>query len=265
MRIAVSGKGGSGKTTLAATLARLFARRGYCVSAIDGDPNPNLAEALGVAAEQAEHLRRVPREQVMDEQVDAEGRRTLRLKKPFEEVLREYGAYGPDGVGVLMMTGVLGAGKGCLCSQHAAVRSVMRDLPAEKREEVVVLDMEASLEHMTRGTARNVDALLVVTEPYYRSLESAGRLLPLARELGLSNVWVVANKVRDERDEAAIREYCARHAVQLIGILPFDLQVTEADNAGRAVLDHSPESAAVAAAGRLADSLSDRLGLAVSA
>lgn len=112
MRIAVSGKGGAGKTTLAATLARLLARRGYCVNALDDDPNPNLAAALGLTADQQARLRRVPREEVVEERVDAEGRRSLHLSRPFDEVLREYGVCGPDDVGVLMMTGILGAGQG---------------------------------------------------------------------------------------------------------------------------------------------------------
>ena len=112
MRIAVSGKGGSGKTTIAATLARVFARRGYCVNAIDDDPNPNLAAALGLTPEQRERLTRVPRDEILEERVDAEGHATLHLTRPFEDVLKEYGVCGPDNVGVLMMTGLLGAGKG---------------------------------------------------------------------------------------------------------------------------------------------------------
>lgn len=112
MRIAVAGKGGSGKTTTAATLARLLARRGYRVNALDDDPNPNLGTALGLTPDQVDCLRRVPREEVMEERVDAEGHRSLHLKRPFQEVLAEYGVRGPDGVGVLMMTGLLGAGRG---------------------------------------------------------------------------------------------------------------------------------------------------------
>ena len=112
MRVALAGKGGAGKTTLAATLARVFARQGHAVNALDDDPNPNLAAALGLTAEQQARLRRVPRDEVLREQVGADGRRTLHLVRPFEDVLAEYGAFGPDGVGVLMMTGLLGAGRG---------------------------------------------------------------------------------------------------------------------------------------------------------
>jgi len=112
VRIGLSGKGGSGKTTVAARLARVLARRGYCVNALDDDPNPNLATALGLTPDQLHSLKRVPRDDILEERADADGHHALHLTRPFEEVLGEYGTHGPDNVGVLMMTGLLGAGKG---------------------------------------------------------------------------------------------------------------------------------------------------------
>src|SRR6185503_19457842 len=112
----------------------------------------------------------------------------------------------------------------------------MGELPDHGSGEITVLDMEASIEHLTRGTVRNVDALLVITEPYYRSLETTGRVVPLALQLGLKRVWVVANKVRSEREAAAVREYCARREFEIIGEVPFDESVTEADHQGRALI-----------------------------
>jgi CO dehydrogenase maturation factor len=134
----------------------------------------------------------------------------------------------------------------------------MGDLPSQRSSHVTVLDMEASIEHLTRGTVRNADVLLVVTEPYYRSLETTGRLVPLAHELGLERVWVVANKVRDDRDEAAISEYCARRGFEVVGVIPFDESVTEADQLGRALIDYAPTALAVVAVEGLADALLDR-------
>jgi CO dehydrogenase maturation factor len=136
----------------------------------------------------------------------------------------------------------------------------MGELPDQESGDITVLDMEASIEHLTRGTVRNVDVLLVITEPYYRSLETTGRIVPLARELGLQRVWVVANKVRTDRDETAIREYGARHQFEISGVVPFDESVAEADLQGRALIDYAPTSAAVIAVEALADTLLERMG-----
>ena len=108
-----------------------------------------------------------------------------------------------------------------------------------------MLDMEASLEHMRRGTVRHVDTMLIVTEPYFRSLETAGRLADLGREIGIPRGAAVANKVRSPEEEAAVREYCGRHGLEVAALIPFDPEVTRVDNAGLALVDAAP--AAVAA------------------
>ncbi len=112
MRIAVAGKGGAGKTTLAATMARLFAQRGFRVNALDDDPNPNLAAALGLSEAQIHRLRRVPREEILEERVDEEGVASLHMTRPFDDVIAEFGVVGPGGVRTLAMTGLIGAGQG---------------------------------------------------------------------------------------------------------------------------------------------------------
>ena len=130
---------------------------------------------------------------------------------------------------------------------------------ARQPEDVVVLDMEASLEHMTRGTLRHVDALLVVAEPYYRALETVGRLLPLAEGLNIPHVWTVANKVRTPRDEAAINEYCVRRGAEVLATVPYDERVLEADQQGQSLVDRAPDTAAVAAVQTLIARLNERL------
>ncbi|HEV8639049.1 MAG TPA: hypothetical protein VG370_32995 [Chloroflexota bacterium] len=120
--------------------------------------------------------------------------------------------------------------------------------------------MEASIEHLTRGTVRTVDVLLLVAEPYYRALETLGRMDPLAKELGIPHVLAVANKVRSPRDEAAIRAYAQQHGIELVGVVPFDEQVTEADRDGRALIDAAPEAAAVASLRGVADRIVQRFG-----
>ncbi len=140
----------------------------------------------------------------------------------------------------------------------------MDQLPNQQPDDITILDMEASIEHLTRGTVRNVDALIVISEPYYRSLETTGRLVPAAQELGIEQVWIVANKVRSSRDEAAIREYCRRRDYEIIGIVPFDECVNEADLVNRALIDHAPTSGAVVEISKLADEVVGRLNISSS-
>lgn len=139
----------------------------------------------------------------------------------------------------------------------------MGDLPEQRPGDITILDMEASIEHLTRGTVRHVDVLLVATEPYYRSLETTGRIVPLAHDLGLEHVWVVPNKLRGDRDQAAVREYCARHGLEIIAEVPFDESIAEADRLGQALIDYAPTAPAVAALAHLADAVMDRLGAPV--
>jgi CO dehydrogenase maturation factor len=240
MKIAISGKGGSGKTTLSATLARLLSRQGFSVVAIDGDPNPNLGVALGISALGLAELLPLPRS-IIEQRPDAFGVNQPFLTQPLKTITTEYGVLAPDDIKLLLTTRVDHAGKGWLCSAHATVRGMLERL-IEQDNQCTILDMEASIEHLTRGTIRHVDQLLVVTEPYYRSLETAGRTVPLAYELGIKQVQIVANKVRSPQDEEAIRRYCDERNFEIIGVLPYDNGVQEADLAGLPILDCQPDS-----------------------
>ncbi len=115
----------------------------------------------------------------------------------------------------------------------------------EHANQFTIVDMEASVEHMSRGTVRHVDVLLVVLEPYYRALETAGRMAALAQGLGIERVYAVANKVRNASDEAAVRDYCAKHNLELAARIPFDEAIVEADRAGVALIDYQPDAPAV--------------------
>jgi len=118
---------------------------------------------------------------------------------------------------------------------------------------MTVVDLEAGLEHLSRGTARHVDTLLLIAEPYFKSLEAAQRSFALAKDLGISRIQMVANKIRSPRDEDTVREFAERHAVTIAGVIPFDPAVVEADERGTAVMDQRPEATSVAAIRRLAD------------
>ena len=135
------------------------------------------------------------------------------------------------------------------------MRGLVGELGSVQENDVTVLDMEASIEHLSRGTLRHVDTLLLITEPYYRSLETLGRMVPLARELGIKQMYVVANKVRGPRDEEAIRRYCAERGLELVAVLPFDQDVLEADQSGIPILDANPESAYVEVVEQLVEKL----------
>lgn len=256
MRIAIAGKGGSGKTTIAGTMARLLGRRGLPVVAIDGDTNPNLAQSLGVMAGTSEELVALPGDLLVRRE-DPNADPASELAVPVEEVLDRYGMPAPDGVRLLIMGKVEHAGRGCKCRAHAVARYVIADLleyAGSDRE--LVVDMEAGLEHLSRGTTRHVDTLLAVAEPYYRSLETARRVYELARELGIDEVRLVANKVRNAGESEAIHAYADRHGLILAAEIPFDEAVLQADLQGKPLLDvGGADSPAVREIDRLAESL----------
>jgi CO dehydrogenase maturation factor len=247
MKLAVAGKGGSGKTSISGTMARLLARDGRRVLAIDGDSNPNLALTLGIPAERMNAVPTLPRDLLRRTESGVE------LTKTVEEVRSTHSLEGPDGVTLLVMAHPQPeeAGTGCLCGMHATVRTLIDSVP-DGEADVTILDTEASPEHLTRGTAKYADTMLTVVEPYYKSLETGRRLAALAHDLGLERVALVANKVREERELEAVREFAERHGLELAGVVPFDEAMPESERAERAPLDFAPGSPAVGAIGEIA-------------
>lgn len=245
MKLAVAGKGGSGKTSISGTMARLMARQGRTVLAIDGDTNPNLALTLGIPAEEMGSVPTLPRDLL---------RRTDDgpvLTRPLEEVRHHHAHVGPDGVELMVMALPDQAGTGCFCSMHATVRTIIGAAP-DTEHAVTLLDTEATPEHLSRGTAQFADAMLIVVEPYFKSLETGRRMAVLADDLGLDEVALVANKVRDARDEEAVTAFAERHALTVTGTVPFDPVFGEAERAGRAPLDVDPDAPAIVAIADLA-------------
>ncbi len=251
MKVAVSGKGGSGKTTVSGTLSRAFAAADYDVLAIDDDENPNLALTLGIPREQ--EVPPIPGDLLKRVELP-DGETELELAKSPDEIIADYGVEAPGSVQLLKMGEVDHAGSGCMCRAHSTAREVLSSV-VEDREEVTVMDMVAGVEHMGRGTAKDVDVLLVVVEPYYKSLETGRRTRDLAAELDIPEVRVVANKVRDDADRGAIEEFCADNDLEIATVVPFDDAIRHADQAGTAPFDHDREARAVEAIRELADDL----------
>lgn len=260
MIVAIAGKGGAGKTTTAAMLARQLARAGRTVVAIDADSNPNLAVALGADPDRARDAPGLP-STLVSRRLDGPA-----LTRPAEEVLEEHALPGPDGVRVLLMGSPAHAGEGCLCSAHATVSAVLADL-RERADIVTIVDFEASPEHLSRGTARHVETLLLLTEPYYRSLETVRRMAVLAADLPAVRVAAAANKVRTTDDEQAIEQFCERHGIPLLGAIPWSEALVTARAPAIPALDDDGEVGA--ALTRLAQRLllapaPDEIALAMS-
>ncbi len=245
MRLAVAGKGGSGKTSISGTMARVLARAGHDVLAIDGDPNPNLALTLGIDPERMDALPTLGPEHVERKPGGPE------LTLPLKTLEASHSVTGPDGVRLLVMANPRQADTGCLCSRHAAVRSVI-EVAATEEGDVCILDTEASPEHFSRGTAQHADAVLLVVEPYFKSLETGRRMAVLGRDLGL-RVELVANKVRDDEEREAVRAFAERHELPLAAIIPFDERMPAAERARSAPLDFASDSPAVRAITELAE------------
>lgn len=257
MKIATVGKGGSGKTTIAGTLSRIFAENGRKILAIDGDPNPNLALTLGMTREAADAITYIPAS-IMQRGEEVDGVIQMVPTIPREEIIANYASAAAKDVDLIVMGQPAHgtAGSGCMCASHRAVRGLVAELTAFG--EHTVTDMEAGLEHLKRGTARHVDMMLVVAEPYYRSLEAAMRTAALARELGIPHIKVVANKVRGEDDMAAIRAFCDQHGMEIIGAVPLDDEMVEAERKAMAPFDFAPQSDGVSAIRSIAAEI-DRL------
>ena len=238
MKLAITGKGGVGKTTLSSTLARLYADEGRTVLAADVDPDANLGLALGLTQEEVDQI--IPISKMRDlakERTGASDDNRFYKLNPFVADIPEKFAKTINGVKLLVMGTVDVGGSGCVCPEHVMLKSILSSLTYRKND-VVIMDMEAGLEHLGRGTAMNMDQFVVVIEPGSRSVQTYHNVKRLANDLGVKRVRVVANKVRDERDEQFVRQ--AIPAEDLLGIIHYNSEVIDADRNGKSPYDFSP-------------------------
>lgn len=252
MKIAVCGKGGVGKTTISGLLCRTLGSKGISVLAIDGDPNPNLALTLGIDPKAA--MPKALSSKLLEVYEKDDGKKYARLNAPLSEVVDIHGVKTNDNVTLLAVGQPEHAGTGCMCGIHTVVREIIHTA-LEESEQVTLLDLEASLEQMKRGTSQYVDVLLCVVEPYYRSMEAVARFQRLGKELEIKNIVAVANKVKNAEDEEAIRQFCAQTDLPVIAVIPFDSTVSEADKKGSLNIHDINNSPALKAINELADHL----------
>ena len=241
MKLAVSGKGGVGKTLLAAFLARLYAESGYSVIAIDADPDANLAATLGYP----EPSKITPISEMSDlieERVGVKPGQTgsfFRLNPKVDD-LPDKLSVKINGIRLMVMGRIKRGGTGCYCAEGALLQALISHLLLQ-RDEVVILDMEAGIEHLTRGTVKAVDELIIVVEPGRRSIETAQTISALAKDLGLPNVVVVGNKIRNSADKDFIKS--SLPGAEILGYISYNAAITEADLAGKTLFDAVPQTA----------------------
>ena len=256
MKLAIVGKGGVGKTTLTAVLARRLAALKRPVVAVDADPDGNLASALGVSEDVVPQPIAQMRELIL-ERTDAkdEGAGLMFKLNPKVDDLPERFSVDAGGVRLLVLGTVETGGKGCMCPEGAVLKALMQHLLLRVSDEVI-LDMEAGLEHMGRASAKGVDALIAVVEPGMRSVHTAGRIRQLAGQIGIQRTFVVANKISGPQQRQKLDRALSGQAI--IGTLPYDPALARADLDGRPVDLQSPHFAE--AVDRIGEALEKELG-----
>ncbi len=228
VKIAVTGKGGVGKTTLSGTLARMMARDGYDVLAIDADADMNLASSLGIG--------KVPKPlteyQELIEERAGEKEGMFKFNPKVDDIVDMFGVAGPDNVKMLVMGTIERGGSGCMCPASAFLRAFLRH-SVLKDTSAVILDMEAGIEHLGRGTTRGIDLMIVVVEPGLRSIETAKRIKDLSEGIEIKNLAAVINK----GTSANIRPKLEELGIPVLGEIPYDAHLVDADFNGLAPID----------------------------
>ncbi len=230
MKIAIAGKGGVGKTTIAGSLARYYADKGYRVIAVDADPDANLASAIGIPSE-TEIVPISKMKDLIKERTGAEPGTIggfFKLNPKVDDIPDRFSVQ-KDGIRLLVMGSVEHGGSGCVCPESALLRALISHLLLES-DEVVIMDMEAGLEHLGRGTADSVNALIVVVEPGLKSIQTAKTIKKLAREIGIEKIFLVINKVKTEEELDQVKEKLIE--ISYLGKVSYSDKVLKSDIEG---------------------------------
>ena len=229
MKIAISGKGGVGKTTLSACLAKYYASKGYKVIAVDADPDANLATALGIDYAAASKI--VPLTEMKDLIEERTGAKSgeygsyFKINPKVDDISQKFGI-DVDGVRLLVAGTIKAGGSGCYCPENILLKRLFKHLIVD-REEIIILDMEAGIEHLGRGTCENMDILIVVIEPGLRSIQTARSVKKMSLDLGIKSVYIVINKIKNSDEQVLIKNNLKDF--NILGELPYSEKVRESD------------------------------------
>lgn len=244
MKLAITGKGGVGKTTLASLLARLYAAEGKAVLAIDANPDANLAMALGLPQEEARRITPIAEmKDLIEERTGAKPGTSapyFKLNPRVDDIPERFSAK-MDGIRLLLMGTVKTGGSGCMCPESALLRNLMNHLLL-RESDVVIMDMDAGVEHLGRGTAQAMDALIIVVEPGRRSIQTAEAIRNLARDMGMNRSYVVGSKTTGVSDRQFIID--SMPDFEVLGFINYSQKIIEADLKGMSVFDAAPEATA---------------------
>jgi len=261
MKIAVSGKGGVGKTLIAGILARLLGRDGYKVLALDCDSNPNLYMVLGIDRSIVVNVTPIAQDIILIE--ERTGARPggswgvlFSLTPTVDDIPDKYAIDGPDNVKLLMIGSPPYSGSGCLCPANALISELLRYIVL-RRNEVVIMDMEAGFEHFGRATTKGIDLIILVTEPTVPSLDTVARMIKYVDELGIRRRWIVLNKVTNSYEVELSRSFLAKYDLVIDHVIPYDPCIAEAFIKGVSPLDYNPNSIAILSLNKLKEKVKE--------